>query len=605
MLKNKRFNLKNRNSFFMIIASIVIICIVNTLFTNTSYALSNILDEFSYAATAAYLAGYDWTGLTSLWSYYYSYGYPLLLAPIFMIFDNFNIIYYLVLSLNLIFLIGSFLLSIRIFRELFTDLPQWLVILGCLCINLYTSNLINVKWIWPETLIVFLFWTVAFLLLKITQKTTYFRLIVLAIILAYMYIVHQRTLVISIAAVLYLAITFYKDRDCELKINVKKIMVFIILIACLLMIVMHMKTFFVNSMYYSSGSDKLGVNNIGGIKSSISTSLNLEGLKLFIKGAGGKVFYFITSTIYVGCFGVLFCGKHLLKMINICIGKEKSKDCSFDISVFFLLSLLGMFLLSIIFMMGGGYERHDTLIYGRYMEYVYGPILLLGFYEIYHNDNRGKWLSGFIIINFLSAILVSYCWHWEGITYYKSMVSSAIVYYFFFPDKIELKTIPFLVWAIRSILLVIVVVFFNILKKHKKAILSGLMVLCVSIWCFNGIKYNESAYNMQIIDGDRYSNEAKKLNEIKNLKHIYLVYDGNDLIDVNSKVANIKRLQVLLLDEDIIPVNIIDIANERKEKNSAYFVVKESEYYDIAFDIFLEDQMIIDDDEWTAFYIKD
>lgn len=44
-------------------------------------------DEFGYWGNAAYLAGLDWSGVISEIPYY-SYGYSLLLVPLFFIFDN-------------------------------------------------------------------------------------------------------------------------------------------------------------------------------------------------------------------------------------------------------------------------------------------------------------------------------------------------------------------------------------------------------------------------------------------------------------------------------------------------------------------------------------
>lgn len=106
----KLLNKVNLKNMVIIFISMIVISLVNLVFTNQNYTLSNIMDEFSYISMGAYFAGYDWSSLTSIWSAYYSYGYSILLAPFFLIFDNYQYVYYAAMILNWIFLLGSFLL---------------------------------------------------------------------------------------------------------------------------------------------------------------------------------------------------------------------------------------------------------------------------------------------------------------------------------------------------------------------------------------------------------------------------------------------------------------------------------------------------------------
>ena len=67
-------------------------------------------DEFGYWAYAAKAAGYDWSEMVSLGSYY-SYGYSLILFPIFKLCHNSVMAYRIAVTLNFILLgIAYFLL---------------------------------------------------------------------------------------------------------------------------------------------------------------------------------------------------------------------------------------------------------------------------------------------------------------------------------------------------------------------------------------------------------------------------------------------------------------------------------------------------------------
>ena len=66
-------------------------------------------DEFGYWANASYMAGLDWGSVASVNSYY-SFGYSILLVPLFLI-KNTEIMYKAGICLNALILCGSFCLT--------------------------------------------------------------------------------------------------------------------------------------------------------------------------------------------------------------------------------------------------------------------------------------------------------------------------------------------------------------------------------------------------------------------------------------------------------------------------------------------------------------
>lgn len=77
------------------------------------YGFSIYPDEFSYWAYAAAASGYDWSEVISLGSFY-SYGYSILLFPVFLLCKNPVTAYRTAVALNFILLGLSYLLLVRI-----------------------------------------------------------------------------------------------------------------------------------------------------------------------------------------------------------------------------------------------------------------------------------------------------------------------------------------------------------------------------------------------------------------------------------------------------------------------------------------------------------
>ena len=77
-----------------------------------SYGFYFPADEFCYWSYAAGLAGYDWSDIASLGSYY-SYGYSLILLPVFLIFKDGVIAYRAAMVVNIALLAVCFLFGRR------------------------------------------------------------------------------------------------------------------------------------------------------------------------------------------------------------------------------------------------------------------------------------------------------------------------------------------------------------------------------------------------------------------------------------------------------------------------------------------------------------
>ena len=87
------------------IAFLLILCCFFGYSIGKIYGFTILPDEFGYWSYAAAAAGYDWSGIVSLNSYY-SYGYSAILLPVFMLFQDGLIAYRAAVAVNFVMLAG-------------------------------------------------------------------------------------------------------------------------------------------------------------------------------------------------------------------------------------------------------------------------------------------------------------------------------------------------------------------------------------------------------------------------------------------------------------------------------------------------------------------
>ena len=110
-----------KNPYFLFIA-LLIFCIfqygIRKICGFTMYP-----DEFGYWASAAEAAGYDWSEVASLGSYY-SFGYSLILLPILKLFGGGVLAYRAAIAVNMLCMLGGMLLLLGLMKKLFPYLTR-------------------------------------------------------------------------------------------------------------------------------------------------------------------------------------------------------------------------------------------------------------------------------------------------------------------------------------------------------------------------------------------------------------------------------------------------------------------------------------------------
>ena len=204
-MKSKKIPSFNNITFILCINCIILLFL--SIYNIKHLVQPSVLnDEFGYWANAAYIFGYDWSGVSFL-SPYYSYGYSLLLAPLFFIQDSI-VRYQAAIVLNAVFYILSYLISYKCARKIFPISKSSFTALFCMIPALYSNNLLQANLAWTEATLYLCFWILFYLLLLIKTQPKLYYFLFLAIVSVYMYATHQRTLgaVIALFIVIILLI---------------------------------------------------------------------------------------------------------------------------------------------------------------------------------------------------------------------------------------------------------------------------------------------------------------------------------------------------------------------------------------------------------------
>lgn len=206
--KNMRFSEKKICIYKNIV---VLICALGIFF----YSIKNIEqlsipyiidDEFGYWSVGAWLAGYDWSGVTQ-WCGYYSYGYGFVLAIFIKAFNNMEIAYKCAICFNVALLLAIFFIVKTLVRKYYDGISFEAGIAISLLLTLVPVNLYHVNIAWPEVFLEFLLWLVFFWLTLYNEKKKAVYLYLGSIVLLYSYMVHNRTLVMIIAFIFFLLIS--------------------------------------------------------------------------------------------------------------------------------------------------------------------------------------------------------------------------------------------------------------------------------------------------------------------------------------------------------------------------------------------------------------
>lgn len=544
MMTQNRVSLKKNRILWMIIAS-VCIGILYSYRLSQFQSIAVVNDEFGYWGIAAFLSGKKWNSLMGS-TPYYSFGYSLLLIPLYLLNLSPATMYQVALCENVLFAIGAFWLSMLCSRDLCQKSSFKQRFIYCVVVSLYTNSVVQAQLAWTETLLYFLFWLLTYIFIRNMKKISYKNLFAGIVVVVYMYSVHQRVLAIVILylGLLFLFLIFGKQKDY------KKTLYIVVSAGVLLIFYSQMKDYLINSLF--TNDQLVNMNNIQGQTGKIANILMTKsGFITFIQSLLGKLYYISVATFYLVPIAIIGCWKKIWSGIKkLLFFKVRNIEKEEYVSLFVVGAFVSILMITAISMyISEG--RLDLLVYGRYMEIAIGPVLLIGLYRLSDIKDLKREILFILIIVFLSTIVIDNGFIQSGSNDFNGICATTINY--FFKDLKAVSGIAFIISLVMSIPLLLL----YLINKNNKDTLKGYIIVSC-FWIFFGFFPKVEAQQSNIM---RNINPIIDVLESENVRQIVYIYNINE---INDGETYVKYLQFLCPDISVIKMEQRELSKRKK-----------------------------------------
>ncbi len=462
----------------LIFILMVFVFLISVNHINESNGIKVYGDEMGYWENAALLTGRDWSGEASL-NIYYGYGYGFLLTPILLLCNkNSTDMMHAAIILQGIMLSTCILASWLISKKVNSNVDWKCRIVITLFSVLYAPNIFYVKFTLSETLLTTCIWWISYLVLCYTENHKSIQGIGIIILSFYMFSVHQRMITMVLTGfMLVLFVSFLNSSKNKFKMLKILLFLFLLTAVCYYFCKSY-DSFYTNSVYKLAVDGGKETNRVDvAAKKALSSLVSFYGCLTLLISFCGKIFYSFVATygfILVGGYSCLYFAMKYIK------DKEQNYRATWYMYIFLnYLASIGVSSLA----MRGGYElRSDFLLYGRYSEYTYGPILLVGLLYLYkfkRNESK-KLFCGMIIILVLCLICIRNTFNDAPNSHFWVMCSAmgdirAV------PDISNKEVV--LVTMLRCIcILGFLVIIENIFNKFKRRFYNIVLVIVIISW---------------------------------------------------------------------------------------------------------------------------
>ncbi|MCL2718591.1 MAG: hypothetical protein FWE14_07395 [Lachnospiraceae bacterium] len=434
-MKNKwKLQEKLKIESIMLSAGVIIILAIGLYNINVHYCLTIINDEFAYWANAAQMAGKDWTALMST-SSFYSYGYSLLLVPLFWLNISMITVYRLAIIMNALLLAGSFLLTYWLARQLFghngksnhnmNRIDNRLLVFVSLIVTLYTSNIFQMAVAWTEIALYFTFWAAAVLVYRVVlpvisdkegQKPKIYDALLLAVAAVYIYTIHNRALGVTVtvfALILFIYIKSLIEKKAQ-----HILLICLVAMIGLFYLASVFRQFTIENWYEATALDNIAavsrsisINDYSGQVSKIRRLVTMQGIVNLLLSLSGKVYYQATASfllIFLPIFSII--GLTVKDMLMWIKRKPFKKwDIGNWVILFCSLSFVMEVGISALYKSGAVERlRAVDVLYGRYSEFAAGPLLLFAIAMLILKKNLLKEVAAGAFVYLLCAVSVGY-----------------------------------------------------------------------------------------------------------------------------------------------------------------------------------------------------
>lgn len=374
---------------------------LNVYFVYEGKIIYTTPDEMGPIAIAALWAGQDWSSLMAHCAYY-SYGYSILLYPLFVIFKSGTLFYRAAIVLNAVLVAATIPVSYTIGKKIFRGVSPVHLYIGAFISANYVSNIARSPSALCEVLLMFLNWLLLLVFVKLSEKLEIKLCLLSAVLVVYTYAVHQRMLGVLIAYTFSFAVLCWYKRA-----HIKYYISFLSSLSILLIGHRIVKKMVKAALWYDS--PRANTNDYAGVISSITRRMDdfVSFIKNFIYTLSGHLFYIAVATMGLAVIALAYIFINDLKILKAC--RTRHDLCpEYAVSLYIFMAFLGTLLISVLSMsgsVGAGAERSDTILYGRYIEPILSILIFLGALFVLNCKNR-KWImllsAGYICFSLLS-----------------------------------------------------------------------------------------------------------------------------------------------------------------------------------------------------------
>lgn len=557
VLKN-RVNSKFKLSFFINIVFIVIIFTACLWDIGSLDRIRVVDDGFCYWGIAANISGYDWSELISS-SAYYSYGYSLILIPLFWLHRlglSMTILYRIAIVMNACFLSGCYLMAVYMIKELFNDIPDGLKYIISLFVTLYIGNTAQMGLAWTETFLLFMFWCVLVLLYRVIKKPGFLNILGLVIAVAWLFAIHMRSIGVA-ASVCIVMLGFLISRFKEID---KKYVIYTAGIAVVfLLLILLMKNYVTNHIYLGTAVNS--INNVQAGINRVGSLLSVRGIMDLAVSIIGKLYYVSTASFLLILSGVIatffYIGESLIKKKGY-IKRENWQPKEWML-VFVLLSFLAEIGIEAIFQCipffrtANSQMRNDSFAFGRYADFVMGPMIILGIWTVYHIREHYKEIITALLISIAMSVVVQFFYNVIAFRKKSDTVGfrfAASPWLAMLADGYKTDFACGVMMISIGILIVFCVFALFSKEKVKNCLFGSLMMLLAAVWgilgVIGGMEYTDSK-----LDKEKFVDTVARIVEITG--------DETPIYMAGTPNTEVKILQWLLADRSIHTCSLEEI----------------------------------------------
>lgn len=504
-------------------------------------------DEFGYWSYAAHLAGYDWSDMTSLGSYY-SYGYSLILFPVFQLCKDAITAYRVAVLCNYIFLFIAFVCLQKTLCRICktTDIneseqnKEKIVLFAAVAV-FYPCNLFYATMTMTETLLMACYVIIVCLMYDYLSENKASTLILLVMMLVYIFFVHMRAVGVLAAGMITLFLHFM------IKSGRRKQMILAAGLGIAALLAGYLIKRQVSQFYTDTA-----INDFGGQIQKLQSILSLKGLHNLLTSITGKLLYLGLATyglFYWGIFG-------LVRTLVHAIRNTRKNQILFIL--FLLMATAAQIMVTAIYLIQP--QRIDCVTYGRYNEFILTPVIALG--AIFLWKSKKPWVGVMItaLAELLAMPVVLKCIESNGLTDFQGYFMAGIGYLYqrgnFEPTRFYWQTCGL---CILLMLVITVLIRYAGQYRARNNLLMIILLIQIGLAVRLQIAYtdafSQAAYRDSVI--------ADKLEQLKEGRRIvYLESDGLPLIDI---------MQFMMRDTDIIVLpqkaTVAEYAEELQESD--------------------------------------